>query len=261
VIYEFVCRDWQKCSISPNRGNNKKQGRYSRSVQEKGNGMGKRIIAQRRGKGSSTYRTRGRNFMRSLSYKKEPGVVKDIVHDPGRTAPVAVVQYADGSMGHILAKEGLAVNDSVQDVVLPLSQIQESKPIFAIESSPNSGPVFCRSGGSFAMIISKDRNSCVVQFPSKKTKVINSGCRAILGVPAGSGRLEKPWVKAGNKWITMHRRGKLYPRTSANAMNAVDHPFGGSYSGVNKCKTVARNAPPGRKVGSIAAKRTGRKKK
>jgi large subunit ribosomal protein L2 len=111
------------------------------------------------------------------------------------------------------------------------------------------------------MIISKDKDSCVVQFPSKKTKTLHAGCRAVMGVPAGSGRLEKPWVKAGNRWITMHRRGKLYPRTSANAMNAVDHPFGGSYSGVNKPKTVSRNAPPGRKVGTVAARRTGRKRK
>jgi large subunit ribosomal protein L2 len=223
--------------------------------------MGKRIIAQRRGKGSPTYKTRGGNFMRMLSYRNVGGVVRDIVHDPGRTAPVAVVDYLDGSRGNILAREGLSVNDKTQQIVMPLSEIPESRPIFAIESAPNSGPVFCRSGGSFAMIVSKDKRSCVVQFPSKKTKTLNPACRAILGVPAGSGRLEKPWVKAGNRWIAMHRRGKLYPRTSANAMNAVDHPFGGSYSGVNKPKTVSRNAPPGRKVGSIASKRTGRKKR
>jgi len=223
--------------------------------------MGKQIISQRRGRGSPTYRTRKGNFMRRLTYHKGTGVVKDIVKDPGRTAPVAVVQYDDGSTGYILAKEGLAINESVKDMMLPLSKIPESAPIFAIESFPNSGPVFCRSGGSFAMIVSKDKNSCVVQFPSKKTRVFNPNCRATLGVPAGSGRLEKPWVKAGTRWIAMHRRGRLYPRTSACCMNAVDHPFGGSYSGVNRPKTVSRNAPPGRKVGSIAARRTGKRKK
>lgn len=223
--------------------------------------MGKRIISQRRGKGSPTYRTRKGNFMRSLSYDKSTGIVKEMIHDPGRTAPVAEVLHEDGSKSYILAREGLAVNDSTEDVVMPLSQIPESRPIFAIESFPNSGPVFCRSGGTSAMIVSKDTKSCVVQFPSKKTKALHPSCRAIVGVPGGGGRKEKPWVKAGNKWIVMHRRGKLYPRTSANAMNAVDHPFGGSYSGVNKPKTVSRDAPPGRKVGTIASRRTGRKKK
>jgi large subunit ribosomal protein L2 len=223
--------------------------------------MGKRIIQQRRGRGTSTYRTRPANFKVRLEYRNASGVVKDIRQDPGRITPVALVEYEDGSRGYIPAREGIAVNDSLDGVVLRLSDIPESKSIFAIESAPNTGPVFCRSGGSSAFIVSKDRKNCVVQFPSKKTKVLNANCRAIVGVPAGAGRSDKPWVKAGTKWTAMHRRGRLYPLTSANAMNAVDHPFGGSYSGVNKPKTVSRNAPPGRKVGTISSKRTGRKKR
>ncbi|MBN1897091.1 MAG: 50S ribosomal protein L2 [Candidatus Aenigmarchaeota archaeon] len=223
--------------------------------------MGKRIIQQRRGKGSSTYRVRKANFRCKLEFKDANGIVKDIIHDPGRTVPVAVVEYEDGTKGHIPAREGMSVNDTLDGMVLPLSLIPETKPIFAIESVPNSGPVFCRSGGSTAFIVSKDDKNCVIQFPSKKTKTFNLKCRAIVGTPAGAGRGDKPWMKAGPKWIAMHRRGKLYPLTSANAMNAVDHPFGGAYSGVNKSKTVSRDASPGRKVGSVAARRTGRKKR
>ncbi len=223
--------------------------------------MGKRIIQQRRGRGTSTYKVRNANFKLKLEFKDSGGVVKDIVQDPGRTTPVAMVQYDDGTTGYIPAREGIAVNDSLDGVVMKLSEIPESKPIFAIESAPNTGPVFCRSGGSSAFIVSKDSKNCVVQFPSKKTKVFNLSCRAIVGTPAGAGRGDKPWIKAGNKWIAMHKKGKLYPITSANAMNAVDHPFGGSYSGVNKPKTVSGDAPPGRKVGTVASKRTGRKKR
>jgi large subunit ribosomal protein L2 len=58
----------------------------------------------------------------------------------------------------------------------------------------------------------------------------------------------------------MRARNKLYPRTSANKMNAVDHPFGGQ-TGPGMSKTVSRHAPPGAKVGSIAARRTGRRKR
>lgn len=222
--------------------------------------MGKRIIQQRRGRGTSTYRVRKANFKVKLEYNNSNGIVKDIKQDPGRTTPVALIEYEDGSRGYIPAREGIAVNDSLDGVVMPLSSIPEAKPIFAIESAPNTGPVFCRSGGSSAFIVSKDAKNCVVQFPSKKTRIFNSSCRAIVGVPAGAGRGDKPFMKAGTKWIAMHRKGRLYPITSANAMNAVDHPFGGSYSGVNKPKTVSRNAPPGKKVGSLAARRTGRKR-
>ena len=44
-------------------------------------------------------------------------------------------------------------------------------------------------------------------------------------------------------------------------MNAVSHPHGGGHhQSVSFPTTVSRNAPPGRKVGHIAARRCGRKK-
>jgi len=59
----------------------------------------------------------------------------------------------------------------------------------------------------------------------------------------------------------MKARNKKYPKTSGVAMNAVSHPFGGSStSSKGKAATVSRHAPPGRKVGKIAAKRTGWKR-
>ena len=106
--------------------------------------MGKIIIAQRRGKGSSTYKVSKKNFKMKLSFKEGKGVVKDIVNDTGRTAPVTMADYEDGTVGYIPAKEGVGVNDRVEDFVKPLSEIPESKPIFAIESYPNSGPTFCK---------------------------------------------------------------------------------------------------------------------
>ena len=42
-------------------------------------------------------------------------------------------------------------------------------------------------------------------------------------------------------------------------MNPASHPHGGGRH-VGRPTTVARNTPPGRKVGHIAARRTGRRK-
>jgi len=223
--------------------------------------MGKSLISQKRGKGSSRYRVRQAAFLCRLSYKEGAGTVTGIIRDTGRTLPLAVVRYGDGSTGYLLAREGTALNQSTGDMVMPLAKIPESTHIFAIESSPNSGPVFCRAGGSAAIIVSKEKDMCKIQFPSKKTKELNSACRAIVGVPAGGGRHDKPWVKAGFRFKAKKARGQHYPTISANRMNAVNHPFGGSYSGVNKPKTCSRNAPPGRKVGNIAARRCGKQKK
>jgi large subunit ribosomal protein L2 len=45
-------------------------------------------------------------------------------------------------------------------------------------------------------------------------------------------------------------------------MNAVAHPFGGTSSASKGRPTqAARSAPPGRKVGKIAPKKTGKRKK
>ena len=222
--------------------------------------MGKRIIQQRRGRGTSTYRVPSYKFNPVLEYKNQHGKVIDIVSDVLKSSPMAKVKYDDNSIGYIVAPEGMRVGDSTDRVVVPLSSVDEGTDIFAIETSPNSGPKLCRTPGSSATMVSKGRKECIIRLPSKKNKKLNPNCRATIGIPSGDGKREKPWVKAGKKWIVMHKRGKIYPKTSANAMNAIDHPFGGSYSGVNKPKTVSRHAPPGRKVGSISPRRTGKKR-
>jgi large subunit ribosomal protein L2 len=62
----------------------------------------------------------------------------------------------------------------------------------------------------------------------------------------------------------MKARGLKYPKVRGAAMNAVDHPHGGTrpkQMGMGKYSTtVPRNLPPGKKVGHIAARRTGKKK-
>jgi large subunit ribosomal protein L2 len=101
-----------------------------------------------------------------------------------------------------------------------------------------------------------------VQLPSSKTKRFLPDCRATIGIIAGSGRKEKPFLKAGTRHYAMKAKNKLYPSVSGTSMNSVDHPFGGSSSAHKGRPTqAARNAPPGRKVGKIAPKRTGRKKR
>jgi len=222
--------------------------------------MGKNIIPQRRGRGSLTYRVPNNAFQPKLEYKKKPGTVVDIVNDPLRDSPLAEILYADMAKGYIVAIEGMKVGDKIEGIIASLSDLPEGKQICSIETYPNSGPKLCRSPGSFAVLESKTDKECVIILPSKRKMKLNLQCRATIGVPAGEGMREKPWVKAGKKWIAMHKRGKLYPRTSGVAMNAVDHPFGGGYTGLGKPKSISRGAPPGRKVGAISPRRMGRRR-
>jgi large subunit ribosomal protein L2 len=143
---------------------------------------------------------------------------------------------------------------------LPLAEIPEGIPVCNIESNPGSGGQFVRASGVYGILVAHDVGKTVVQLPSGELKWLNPLCMATIGVVAGGGRTDKPFVKAGKKYHKMKSRASKYPRVRGVAMNVVDHPFGGGgWQHPGRPTTVSRNAPPGRKVGSIAARRTGKR--
>jgi large subunit ribosomal protein L2 len=234
--------------------------------------MGKIIRARRIGKGSPTYRAK--SWRRVGEVKLPPlregeAMVFDIFHDPGRSAPVARVRYADGQERLVLAPEGIKVGDRIMASplapikpgnTLPLADIPEGTLIHNVELKPGDGGKLARAGGTYAVLISHDVGKAVVQLPSGELKELDPRCRATIGVVAGGGRGEKPFLKAGKKYHLMLAKGKPYPRVKGVAMNVVDHPFGGGRGRhAGRPKTVRRGAPPGQKVGLIAARRTGKR--
>ncbi len=198
------------------------------------------------------------------------GNVLDLIHCQGHSAPLAEVQYENGETALLLAPEGIRVGDVIVSGpeaplelgnTVPLRNLPEGTMIYNIESVPGDGGKFVRASGSFARIITKMENRIIIKLPSKKQREFHPDCRANVGIIAGGGRLEKPFLKAGVRFYKMRAKNKLWPQTSGNAMNAVDHPFGNKRSlRKSKARPVSRHAPPGRKVGMIAARRTGRKK-
>lgn len=236
--------------------------------------MGKNLIQQKRGKGSSTYRApsfRYKGIAAYGRYNKEAvnGRITDIIHCQGHSAPLVNVKYENGEEVLLQAPEGIRVGSEVvnggeapikEGNVMPLKNIPEGTTVFNIESSPGDGGKFVRCSGAFAKIASKMKDKVILLLPSKKEREFNPECRATIGIIAGSGRTEKPFLKAGFKYHATRARNKMWPVSSGLAMNAVSHPFGGSSTcAKGKASTVSRDAPPGRKVGKIAARRTGRK--
>ncbi|MDF2955187.1 50S ribosomal protein L2 [Candidatus Alkanophaga liquidiphilum] len=237
--------------------------------------MGKRLISQNRGKGTPTYRAPPRRKADLTHLKVEAGrtitcVLTEIVHDSARNAPIGKVRV-DSKEKYILIPEGVAIGDELAygdaaepkiGNTLPLGNIPEGFPVCNIEIRRDDGGKLVRASGSYATIISHEGDRTLVQLPSGVKKWFDSRCLATVGVVAGGGRTEKPFVKAGKKYHKMKAKAAKWPRTSAVAMNPIDHPFGGGkHQHVGRPKTVARGAPPGRKVGSIAARRTGRGKR
>ncbi|MFH1431503.1 MAG: 50S ribosomal protein L2 [Nanoarchaeota archaeon] len=236
--------------------------------------MGKRIIVQARGKGSHTYRVRRKAFRYKLQYPKKlegEGTVIKLFNSSAHSSPLAKITYKEGnkiSYFYIPAfkemVEGQKIKFQGKEIqkgnILSIKDIPLKTKIYNIEAKPGDGGKFIKTSGSFAIVNKVIGKDIFVLMPSKKEKKLNPGCRAIVGTIAGAGRLDKPIVKAGKKYYIKKAKSKLWPRTSALKMNAVDHPFGSGRGKNPKSKIAKRNAPPGRRVGLIRPKRTGKRK-
>jgi len=144
---------------------------------------------------------------------------------------------------------------------LPLQVLPEGTIICNVESKIGDRGSFARASGNYATIISHnpDDGKSKIRLPSGAKKTVPSACRAMIGVIAGGGRIDKPMLKAGNAHHKYKAKRNCWPIVRGVCMNPVDHPHGGgNHQHVGKASTVRRDAPPGQKVGLIAARRTGR---
>ena len=233
--------------------------------------MGKRIIQQARGHGSSTYRVKKKAFRYKLQYPSKisgEGTITKLLNSAAHSAPLAKIKnekkvFYIPAFKEMVEKE--KINFESKEIkpgnILMLKDIPLKTQIYCIESRPGDGGTFIKTGGSSATVNKTVGKDIFVLMPSKKEKKFHPNCKAIIGVIAGGGRLEKPVLKAGKKFHIKKSKSKLWPRTSAVKMNAIDHPFGSGRGKNPKSKIAKRNAPPGRKVGLIRPRRTGRKKR
>ena len=235
--------------------------------------MGKNLIQQRRGRRKGRYNVPSHKSRGEIKYSNEKelkGTVEEILHDPGRTSPLAKIRLENNKAMLILATEGTEIGreikftenkgDCKKGNILPIGTIPEGYPIYNIEIIPGDGGKLVRAGGSGASVVSHDSKKTVIKLPSGKFKTFDSSCRATVGIAAGGGRKDKPFLKAGKKYLARRKKGKQYPVVRGVAMNPVNHPHGGGgHQHVGGPSTVPRGSPPGKKVGNIAAKRTGRR--
>lgn len=242
--------------------------------------MGKKILVQRRGRGTSVFQGQKTNkvapakFLQFGDAENESNkmTLVDLMHEKGRNAPLAKYEFEGTRTAMYLpAVEGITVGEEFNfqkgdDIkvgsVFSLKDLPESTPVSCIESVPGDGGKYCRTSGASGKVIAKSNKFVSVELTSGRLREFNPKCRAIIGVVAGGGRTEKPFLKAGKKFSFKRARGKLgaFPRVSGVAMNHHVHPYGGSqHKSPKMSTTVSRHAPPGRKIGLIAARRTGRK--
>jgi large subunit ribosomal protein L2 len=196
---------------------------------KKGRNAYGRITSRRRGGGH-------KRLYRTIDFKRNKigitAIVKEIEYDPNRSANIALLFYADGEKRYIIAPNKLEIGESVISAdeavpfnpgnAMPLSVIPPSTRVHAIEMQPGSGAKLARSAGVGARLISVDGDRATLKMPSGEIRMVNSRCRATIGVVGNGSHQNAVMGKAGrNRW-----KGRR-PRVRGVAMNPVDHPMGG----------------------------------
>jgi len=243
--------------------------------------MGRVIRGQRKGKSliftAHTKNRHGPARLRKLDYAEREGyvrgVVKEIVHESGRGAPLAKVEFRDryrykkhtelivaaeglftGQLLYCGAKAALQVGN-----ILPLKKVPEGTLVCSAERKIGDRSRLAKASGASAAVVGRSENGMTrLKLPSGARINCPGECRAMIGLVAGGGRTDKPMLKAGSNYHKFRVKRNCWPKVRGVAMNPVEHPHGGgNHQHVGHPTTTNRLCPPGKKVGLIAARRTG----
>jgi large subunit ribosomal protein L2 len=200
--------------------------------------VSKKRFAGRNAQGRITVRHRGggaKRLVRIVDFKRDkdgvPGKVSAIEYDPGRSARLALIVYADGEKRYILAPAGVRVGDVVMagpDVdikpgnALPLASIPTGTFVHNVEMVPGKGGQMARSAGSQVQLMAKEGGYALLRLASGEQRRVPVGCKATVGQV---GNVEHENISRGKAGVTRNKGWR--PSVRGVVMNPVDHPHGG----------------------------------
>ncbi|MEC9417017.1 MAG: 50S ribosomal protein L2 [Thermoproteota archaeon] len=236
--------------------------------------MGKRPGVRRRGRGGMQFRAATTQKLKAAKYpsfsldEERKGEIIDLVHESGRDVPLSKVRFEDGSISFIPAPLGTRVgqrisfglnSEIIDGNVISIQNIPDGTIVCNVEKQFGDGGSFIKTAGADATVFSHADDGVILKMPSGKFKKLNPKNRAMIGTLAGGGVEDRPFMRAGVKMMRFKSKGQKYPIVRGVAQAAYVHPHGGGrHQHVGQSSTVSRDTPPGAKVGSIAAKKTGR---
>ncbi len=210
----------------------------TKRVPEKSLVLYKKKRAGRNNEGKVTVHHQGggvKQLLRIIDFKRDklgiPGKVFAIEYDPGRSANIALIYYADGEKRYIVAPVGLKVGDTIVSGetaeikvgnTLPMKAIPTGTMIHNIELIKGRGGKLVRSAGGAAQLLAKEGEEVHVRLPSGEMRLIRAECMATIGQV---GNIEYQGIhigKAGRKRLMGWR-----PTVRGSAMSPRDHPHGG----------------------------------
>ena len=172
---------------------------------------------------------------RLVDFKRsKKGILAEIVgieYDPIRTARIALVRYADGTLAYILAPADLLVGDKIQSGpeaeakvgnALPLSSIPLGSAVHNVELTPGRGGQLARSAGQQVILSNREGGYALLKLPSGEIRRVHDACYATIGQVGNVEHMNVSSGKAGrSRW-----KG-IRPTVRGMVMNPVDHPNGG----------------------------------
>jgi large subunit ribosomal protein L2 len=192
----------------------------------------------RNNRGKITVRHRGGGYRlkyRVIDFKRNkdgiPGRVATIEYDPGRSANIALIVYADGEKRYIIAPNKLTVGQTVisgegADIqvgnALPLKNIPVGTVIHCVELKPGKGAQMVRAAGGSAQLMAKEDKFAQVRLPSGEVRKVHIVCKATIGEV---GNLDHEQIKIGKAGRKRHMG--IRPTVRGSVMNPNDHPHGG----------------------------------
>ena len=176
-----------------------------------------------------------RRYVRLVDFKREkhgiPAKIAAIEYDPGRTARLALLFYADGEKRYIIAPVGVKVGDTLLSGpaveirpgnCLPIANIPVGTMVHNIEIKVGKGAQLVRSAGGAAQLLAKEGEFAQIRMPSGEVRLIRQACYATIGQV---GNLEHGNIKLGKAGRSRHLG--IRPGVRGSAMTPRDHPHGG----------------------------------
>ena len=69
-----------------------------------------------------------------------------------------------------------------------------------------------KASGAYATVVGHTPQGTMIRLPSGRTRYVDDYCMATVGVVSAAGRIEKPFLKAGEKFHLMKAKGHKYPK-------------------------------------------------
>jgi large subunit ribosomal protein L2 len=161
--------------------------------------------------------------------------VERIEYDPGRSAHIALLCYADGERRYMVAPKGILAGANllsgadapiVTGNTLPIRNIPVGTTIHCVELQPGRGAQLARSAGTSVQLLAREGIYAQLRLRSGEIRRVHVDCRATIGeVSNGEHSLRQIGKAGANRW-----RG-IRPTVRGICMNPVDHPHGGRSNG------------------------------